>query len=1087
MEFAVLGRLEVRIDGRALPLGGPKQRALLAILLLSANEVVSRDRLVDALWGEHTPSSAGRSLDSYVSRLRGLLGADRVERLSPGYRIRVDPDELDVARFETLLEQGRAAAAGGDPAAARDRLREALRLWRGRALADLESEASLDVEAERLEERRLLALEARIAAELELGAGAELVGELERLVAAQPFRERLLGQLIVALYRSGRQADALAAYQAFRRRLADELGLEPSQELRALERRILEQDPSLSAVAAPPVRVTPRLSRSQVAAAALAVAAIAASVIAGIKLGIGGSSASTAHGSTTGVFELTGKSSVAGASLADAPTAMVADAGSIWLAEPSAGAVVRVALSSRQVEQTVPLDGSPSTLAVGDGSVWAATEAGDTVYRIDQATERVTDRVPLPRDVHVEALAYGFGRLWVADPAGQELLAYDPVTDRPARTFGIDVRPSALAVGAGGIWIADYEHGLVEEVDPRSGADLGTTHVGAGPAAIAVGDAAVWVANSLDNTVSRIDPASGIAGIAIPVGNDPVALAVNGRSVSVANEYALSVSRIDPRRNAVVQTTPIGGGPTALAAAGGRIWAGTQALDAHRGGTLRLLFQRPLSLDTALQEDLPPLQSDGLTNDALLTWAWVGASQQLVPDLAYTVPTPSNGFTTYTFRLRRVRYSDGRLVRPEDFRRAIERLFRVQAGWSGQFTDIVGAAACSNARCDLSRGIVVDDAHRTITFRLTSPDPGFRGKVTLIGTAPVPPGTPFHNLGFTAMPGTGPYMVASASKHEIRYVRNPHFREWSHAAQPDGNPDVIIMRFGLSPAQEVREVEQGTADWSADFVPGNLLPDVMRRFPRQWHSLVTAETDWLQLNTNVPPFDDIRVRKALNLAIDRAAIVRMYGGRLTASPTCQLLPPGLPGYRPYCPYTRGPGADGRWRAPGLAPARALVAASGTRGERISAYGFPGGGPACTTAMRYAARVLRELGYRAQAHIVPQSSYFKTHWSAVQMACIGAEDFQPADFFGIFDCSSPSDNHWFCDPRLDADVQRARTLEGTDPRAAGALLTKLDREVTDRAIFLPLVNQHFYDFVSARVKNYVADPQFGLFVDRASLR
>jgi peptide/nickel transport system substrate-binding protein len=212
----------------------------------------------------------------------------------------------------------------------------------------------------------------------------------------------------------------------------------------------------------------------------------------------------------------------------------------------------------------------------------------------------------------------------------------------------------------------------------------------------------------------------------------------------------------------------------------------------------------------------------------------------------------------------------------------------------------------------------------------------------------------------------------------------------------------------------------------------------------------------------------------------------MYGSRLTATPTCQLLPPGLPGYRPYCPYTRRPG-DGRWHAPNLAAARALVAASGTRGDQVSAYGFPGGGPICTTVVRYATRVLRELGYRAQAHIVSQSSYFKSHWRAVQIACTGDEDFQPADFFGMFGCSSSSDNGWFCDPRFDAAVQRARTLEATDPRAANALFTRLDRQVTDRAIFLPIVNQHFYDFVSARVKIYVGDPQFGLFVDRASLR
>jgi YVTN family beta-propeller protein len=1081
VEFWVLGPLEVRIDGRPLALGGPKQRALLALLLLNGNEVVSRDRLIDSLWGERAPESVQRSLDTYVYRLRALLGADRIERRRPGYRLRLETGELDLERFEALLDQGRTAAAAGDHASARDRLRDALALWRGRALADLESEGAIAVEAERLEERRLLALEGRIDAELALGGGPELVGELERLVGEHPFRERLVGQLMLSLYRAGRSAEALAAYQAFRRRFAEELGLEPSPELRALERRMLEQDPTLrAAVASPDAARRPRISRVRVVAAAVALAAVAASVVAGIELGTGGSSASTAGRSRTGVVELTGHSSVAGAALDAAPAAMAADASSIWLAEPDAGAVVRVDLASRRVEDTVPIDGSPSTLAAGGGSVWAAAADGHTVYRIDQATERVTDHIPLG-DAHVDALAYAFGRLWVADPVDQQLLAYDPATDRLARTFRIGVEPTALAAGAGGVWIADYDHGRVEEVDPRSGADLGTTQVGAGPAAIAVGDGAVWAANSLDNTVSRIDPASGTADAAIPVGNDPVAVAVNGGSVSVANEYASSVSRIDPRRNAVVQTTAIGGGPTALAAAGGRIWVGTKALGTHRGGTLRLLFQRPLSQDTALQEDLDPLQSDGMTNDALLAVARVGTSQQLVPDLALNLPTPSNGGKTYTFKLRRVRYSNGRLVQPEDFRRAIERIFRVNAGWSFLFTSIVGADKCTVHRCDLSRGIVVDDAHRTITFHLTRPQPP---ALTLIAAAPVPPGTPWHDVGFTPIPGTGPYMVASANKHEIRYVRNPYFHEWSHAAQPDGNPAVIIMRFGLSSNQEAREVMQGTADWSADGVPGNLLPEVIRRFPGQWHKLAAAELDWLQLNTHIPPFADVRVRKALNLAIDRAAIVRLYGGPVTATPTCQLIPPGLLGYRRYCPYTRRPGADGRWLAPDLARARALVAASGTRGDRIAAYGKVGGGPACTTVARYTARVLRELGYRVQTHIVGDDS--KVSWSKVQIGCGGGEDFQPADFLAHVGCRS-ADHAWFCDKRLDADVQRARALEETDARGAAALLAKLDREVTDRAILLPLVNQHFYDFVSARVKNVVEDPQFGLVVDQASLR
>src|SRR6266700_6223266 len=177
VEFLVLGSVDVRTDGRPLALGGPKQRALLALLLLNANGVVSRDQLIDALWGERAPASAQRSLDTYVSRLRTLLGGDRIERHSPGYRLRVEPGELDLERFETLLEQGRAASAARDPAAARELLHAALDLWRGRPLADLESEPFAASESARLEERRLLALEGRMEADLELGRDGELVGE----------------------------------------------------------------------------------------------------------------------------------------------------------------------------------------------------------------------------------------------------------------------------------------------------------------------------------------------------------------------------------------------------------------------------------------------------------------------------------------------------------------------------------------------------------------------------------------------------------------------------------------------------------------------------------------------------------------------------------------------------------------------------------------------------------------------------------------------------------------------------------------------------------------------------------------------
>jgi DNA-binding SARP family transcriptional activator len=245
VQFALLGPVAARDDGRELQLGGPKQRALLAILLLHANTVVSRDRLIEGVWGERPPPTADHTLDNYVSRLRKTLGDDRISRRPPGYVLHVHAHELDLERFRTLMETGRGQLARNEPTQAATTLRSALALWRGPALADVLYVPFASEEAQRLEDLRLSALENRIEADLELGSGAELVGELESLVRDHPFRERFLGQLMLALYSSGRQTEALSAFQNGRQRLAEELGLEPGPELHDLQRRILEHDETL--------------------------------------------------------------------------------------------------------------------------------------------------------------------------------------------------------------------------------------------------------------------------------------------------------------------------------------------------------------------------------------------------------------------------------------------------------------------------------------------------------------------------------------------------------------------------------------------------------------------------------------------------------------------------------------------------------------------------------------------------------------------------------------------------------------------------------------------------------------------------
>ena len=247
MEFRVLGPLEARDERGEIPLAGHRPRALLALLLLHANEVVPADRLIDELWGDDSPDGAAGALRVNVSRLRKALPPEVLETRAPGYVVRVEPDALDLHRFERLVDEGRSLLARGLVTDAAGRLRDALSLWRGPALADFAYESFAQAAIGRLEEIRLAATELRIEADLTLGRDDELIAELEALVAEHPLRERLRTFLMTALYRSGRQAEALDAYQDARRALVDELGIEPGTGLQELERAILRQDPALTA------------------------------------------------------------------------------------------------------------------------------------------------------------------------------------------------------------------------------------------------------------------------------------------------------------------------------------------------------------------------------------------------------------------------------------------------------------------------------------------------------------------------------------------------------------------------------------------------------------------------------------------------------------------------------------------------------------------------------------------------------------------------------------------------------------------------------------------------------------------------
>ena len=249
MLFRVLGPVDVVRSGNSLPIAGERQRAVLALLLLSRNEVVSTERLIDALWGAEPPASAAHGIEVAVSNLRRQLSHEVVRTRPPGYLVPLAAGDLDVDLFAALIADAAAARSRGEPAVAACALREALALWRGDALADISAAPFAALESLRLEDLRLAALEARIDADLERGLAAEVIGELRLLVEAWPFRERLRELLMLALYRCGRQVEALAAYRDARQVLVDNAGIEPGPALRLAERAILRQDAGLERAA----------------------------------------------------------------------------------------------------------------------------------------------------------------------------------------------------------------------------------------------------------------------------------------------------------------------------------------------------------------------------------------------------------------------------------------------------------------------------------------------------------------------------------------------------------------------------------------------------------------------------------------------------------------------------------------------------------------------------------------------------------------------------------------------------------------------------------------------------------------------
>lgn len=607
MEFRLLGPLDVVVDGRSIPLGGVKQRALLAILALHANVVVPTDELIDELWPAEPPASALNTLQGYVSRLRKALDPDGRNGDAPtiafrrrGYVLTAPPDQIDSCRFERLVAEAEARGSRGDVTEAATLLRAALALWRGTALSDFMHEQFAQAEIVRLDELRLKAVEDRIDADLACGRHAALVAELEGLVAKYPLRERLRGQLMLALYRCGRQGEALHVFREARTTLKEEVGLEPTRALSKLQRSILQQDPSLDPATSQRAFLGMRRRRRGIAVM-IAVGAVAVAVTLGFALWLRGSDHTvTVSNNSVAVVDARTNQVIDDIVTGDYPGPLAASDESVWVGNIGDNTMTAIDAKTRRrgfavaVQQPLDLAVSGSRLWVANGTSYASggPSGGGTIEcrGCRFGTNTIIKIGPRDRQNDSPASVASDGRsVWAGDGPSRAIYRLDPATGRVVERVA-DVHVSDIAIGYGGVWVAEARRGDVVRVDGRSARLVGRIRLPGDPTEIAAGGGGIWVtvphpqgaAWHAQSVVWRIDPKTNktVASIAVPATSRRVTTGAGYVWVTSGTYHGEPgvpasggvISKIDPNTNRVVANIKLGFRPDGVIVAGGLVW-----------------------------------------------------------------------------------------------------------------------------------------------------------------------------------------------------------------------------------------------------------------------------------------------------------------------------------------------------------------------------------------------------------------------------------------------------------------------------------------------------------------------------------
>jgi len=1122
-----VGRVALEADGLAVTdarLPGRQGRLLFAYLAVERGRPVPRDELAAALWEEAPPATWDKALTVLVSKLRSLLteaGLDGPRALTAAfgcYRLELPEGTwIDAVAAADAADEAERALAAGDPAAAKPAALLAESLTR-RAFLPGDNGEWVEDKRRELADIRSRAVTALAEACLRTGAGGEAAGWAQQAIELEPFRETGYRLLMEAHAADGNRAEALRVYERCRRLFADELGAYPSPETESVYWRLLQAPPAPKRP--PPERPAPeRPAPGQPSAAGrgrsvarprlLAAATLAVVVATGVAVGVAATSggqnqvavpansvvALDPDGSVTTILPVGAR-----------PVAAVAAADSLWVANLDDRTVTRIDLSSRRILQSIPIGGAPTALTATPGAVWVSDATGQ-ISRIDPEYDRPVPTQHLPAS-NLLPLGAAWPMLpasrsiWIVDPDGY-VGQFNPGTGRPTGSVDVGNEPSAVAAGAASLWVTNSADGTVTRIDPVTLTATATIPVGHGPDAVAVNAAGVWVANAGDDALVRIDPDTGAVAATASVGDGPAAVLATATALWVANARDGTVMRLDPRSGAVTKTIHLGGSPTALVSTAGRVWvtvAPAPQPPPVTPGTAYFTMQDDFpSLDPALAQVPTSVELLYATCANLVTYPDkpTSAGSQIVPEVAETVPTPTDGGRTYTFTIRsgfRFSPASNQAVTAQTFKATIERVVspQLKSPFASQFSGVAGYHKYVTGNATGLSGVVARGD--TLTITLSQPDGSFLANLAGGAACAVPIGTPAVPGGLHDIPSAGPYYVESYSpRQQLVLRRNPNYR-----GDRPHHLDQMVFTIGTDSARALAEIKAGKADYAVDGLPRDAGPGLESQYgpaskaARSGHQRYFISTAngvrILHMNTSRPLFSNVRLRLAVNYAIDRSALAAQ-GQRFAevnpfnaGSPADSYMMPAIAGAADFHLYPLA--------GPNLRRARQLAG-----NVHATAIMYTPDVPPWLQEAQIISRDLQPLGIDVQLKEFSLVEFFDRishRGEPFDLAIAGwySNTIDPAQILEVFDGSTISaddngDVSYFNDAAFDRQLHAAATLSGARRyRTYRQLDLELERDLAPAAGFTTNASR---DFFSARMGCQLYQPLYGMDLAALCLR